>query len=96
MKRLVFPGLSFFSLSGALSAQAANCEPQYGGWCVYAADATVENVSAQPETFKIVDIKLYLFYNKFFNMTPKSWSKDERNLNAKADASWKIFFNRWS
>ncbi|MFA6084698.1 YHS domain-containing (seleno)protein [Mucilaginibacter sp.] len=62
--------------------------PQYGGWCAYAMGATGEKVSIDPETFKLVDGKLYLFYNQFFNNTKKSWNKDEANLKAKADANW--------
>ncbi len=68
-------------------------EPQYGGWCAYAMGATGEKVDINPETFKIVDTKLYLFYNAFFNNTLKSWNKDEMNLKKKADMSWKKFSN---
>ena len=42
-----------------------------------------------PETFKILDGKLYLFYNAYFNNTLKSWNKNETNLKKKADAYWK-------
>jgi len=62
--------------------------PQYGGWCAYAMGATGEKVDVDPETFKLVDGKLYLFYNKFFNNTKKTWDKDEKNLKTKADANW--------
>ena len=68
-------------------------EPQYGGWCSYAMGAAGEKVEIDPETFKIVDGKLNLFYNAFFNNTLKSWNKDEVNLKKKADASWKKFIN---
>lgn len=63
-------------------------EPQYGGWCAYAMGATGEKVEIDPETFKIINGKLYLFYNKFFNNTLKSWNKDEANLKSKADNNW--------
>lgn len=66
-------------------------EPQYGGWCAYAMGANGEKVEVDPETFKIVNGKLFLFYNAFFNNTLKSWNKDEVNLNKKADANWKKF-----
>lgn len=68
-------------------------EPQYGGWCSYAMGATGEKVEVDPETFKIVDGKLNLFYNAFFNNTLKSWNKDEVNLKKKADANWKKIIN---
>jgi YHS domain-containing protein len=66
--------------------------PEYGGWCAYAMGAKGEKVNIDPETFKIVNGKLYLFYNKFFNNTLKDWNKDEANLKKNADANWiKIF-----
>ncbi len=63
-------------------------EPQYGGWCAYAMGATGEKVEIDPETFKIVNGKLYLFYNKLFNNTLKTWNKDEPNLKARAGENW--------
>ncbi len=68
-------------------------EPQYGGWCAYAMGAKGEKVEVDPETFKIVNGKLFLFYNAYFNNTLKSWNKDEANLNKKADANWKKIIN---
>ena len=66
----------------------ASFEPQFGGWCAYAMGANAEKVEINPESFKIVDSKLYLFYNAYFNNTLKSWNKDEANLKQKADANW--------
>lgn len=66
-------------------------EPQYGGWCAYAMGAKGEKVSIDPETFKIIDGKLYLFYNSFFNNTLKDWNKDEPHLKTNADLSWKKY-----
>lgn len=64
-------------------------EPQYGGWCAFAMGDYGKKVEVNPETFKIVNGKLYLFYNAYFNNTLKSWNKDEKNLKVKADANWK-------
>lgn len=71
----------------AFLAAPSKYEPQYGGWCAYAMGAKGEKVSVDPETFKIVNGKLFLFYNSFFNNTLKSWNQDERNLHARADAA---------
>ncbi|MEJ8840751.1 YHS domain-containing (seleno)protein [Lacibacter sp. H375] len=68
-------------------------EPQYGGWCAYAMGANGEKVEIDPETFKILNGKLYLFYNKRFNNTLKTWNKDEQSLKAKADANWGKLFH---
>ncbi|MFD1257681.1 YHS domain-containing (seleno)protein [Mucilaginibacter terrae] len=72
-------------------ANPAKYQPQYGGWCAYAMGANGTKVAVDPETFKLVNGKLYLFYNKFFNNTKKSWDKDESNLKTKADANWTKF-----
>ena len=63
-------------------------QPQYGGWCAYAMGATGEKVAIDPETFELINGKLYLFYNQFFNNTKKTWDKDRDNLKKKADANW--------
>ncbi|MCU0422431.1 MAG: YHS domain protein [Bacteroidia bacterium] len=63
-------------------------EPQYGGWCAYAMGDYGKKVEVDPETFKILDGKLYLFYNAYLNNTLTSWNKDEKNLKIKADANW--------
>lgn len=76
----------------AFIAEAAKYEPQYGGWCAYAMGASGEKVEVDPKTFKIINGKLYLFYNSFFNNTLKSWNKNEAALKAKADDNWKKFF----
>jgi len=68
-------------------------EPKYGGWYAYAMGSTGEKVEIDPETFKIVDGKLNLFYNAYFNNTLKSWNKDEVNLKRKADGNWKKLIN---
>ena len=72
-------------------ANPAKYEPQYGGWCAFAMGDNGKKVLVDPETFKLVNGKLYLFYNKFFNNTKKSWDKDESNLKTKADANWNKF-----
>lgn len=68
-------------------------EPQYGGWCAYAMGENNEKVEINPETFKIIEGKLYLFYNAYFNNTLKSWNKNETNLKKKADTNWKKRIN---
>jgi YHS domain-containing protein len=71
-------------------------KPQFGGWCAYAMGATGEKVEVDPETFKILDGKLYLFYNKYFNNTLKTWNKDESALKAKAEKNWESIVNNMS
>lgn len=67
-------------------------EPQYGGWCAYAMGATNTKVEIDPETFKIINGKLYLFYHSWVNNTLNKWYKDEANLKAKADKNWSLLY----
>lgn len=66
----------------------AKYEPQYGGWCAYAMGNSGEKVEIDPQTFKIIGGKLYLFYKAYFNNTLTSWNKNEKNLKTKADKNW--------
>ena len=66
-------------------------EPAYGGWCAYAMGETGEKVKVDPETFKVLDGKLYLFYNFWGNNTLNDWNKNEKPLKAKGDQNWKKF-----
>jgi YHS domain-containing protein len=67
-------------------------EPQYGGWCAFAMGDNGEKVQVDPETFKILNGKLYLFYNRLFTNTLTNWNKDEKALNSKADQNWKKYY----
>ena len=64
-------------------------EPAYGGWCAYAMGATGEKVKVDPETYKIIDGKLYLFYNFWGNNTLSKWDKNESQLKTKGDENWR-------
>ncbi|MCA1967381.1 MAG: YHS domain protein [Flavobacterium sp.] len=67
--------------------------PQYGGWCAFAMGDYGEKVEVNPKTFKIIDGKLYLFYNSLLNNTLKSWNKNEKKLKTQADKNWKAITN---
>ena len=65
-------------------------EPQYGGWCAWAMQDGGSRTEANPESFKIVDDKLYVFYDGFFGNTRTLWNKvgDDQKLIKKADNYW--------
>ena len=67
-------------------------EPEFGGWCAYAMGNTGEKVEIDPETFKIINGKLYLFYNAYFNNTLKLWNKNEANLLKQANTNWTKYY----
>ncbi|TKC01996.1 YHS domain-containing (seleno)protein [Pedobacter cryotolerans] len=91
----VYDGITYRFASeqnrAAFKANPAKYEPQFGGWCAYAMGDNGEKVSINPETFKIVNGKLYLFYNKFFNNTLKDWNENENELKQKAEKNWTKF-----
>jgi hypothetical protein len=54
--------------------------------------AANDKVEIDPETFKILNGKLYLFYHTWVNNTLNKWNKDEAGLKSKADANWQSKF----
>ena len=64
-------------------------EPAYGGWCAYAMGNDGSKVEVDPETFKIIDGKIYLFYNFWGTNTLTDWNKNEKTLKNKGDQNWK-------
>lgn len=87
-----YKGINYHFISSVnletFRSNPAKYEPQYGGWCAYAMGKEGSKVEVDPETYKIIDGKLFLFYNRFFNNTLKSWNLDETNLHILADANW--------
>jgi YHS domain-containing protein len=84
----------YFSTQANLAkfkASPEKYEPVYGGWCAYAMGENGEKVEVDPETFKILDGKLNLFYNSWGNNTLTKWNKNEKALKTKADQNWKKF-----
>jgi YHS domain-containing protein len=77
--------------AGKFKAEPDKYEPAYGGWCAYAMGQTGEKVKIDPETYKIIDGKVYLFYNFWTNNTLTDWNKNEKALLSKADQNWKKF-----
>lgn len=86
-------GITYLFSSNAnankFKANPEKYEPAYGGWCAYAMGETGEKVKVDPETFKIIGGKLYLFYNFWGNNTLKDWNKNEGKLKGNADRNWK-------
>ncbi len=93
---MIYKGIIYrFATKENLESFRANpdkYEPQFGGWCAYAMGNDGSRVEVDPETFKILDGKLYLFYNFYFNNTLKKWNSNEKALKEKADKNWKKNF----
>jgi len=66
-------------------------EPAFGGWCAYAMGESGDKVKVDPETFKILDGRLYLFYNFWGNNTLEKWNMNEKTLKTKGEQNWRKF-----
>ena len=93
-KSLIYKNLGvdyYFANSANLNLFKSNpdkYEPAFGGWCAYAMGDNGTKVEVDPETFKIINGKLYLFYNFYFNNTLKKWNINELELKSKAEKNW--------
>jgi hypothetical protein len=68
--------------------------PQFEGYCAWGVGAKSTKFPVNPETFEIIDGKLYLFFNGPFNggnfNTLEAWNQDQDNLLKAANANWPI------
>ncbi|HMQ11543.1 MAG TPA: YHS domain-containing (seleno)protein [Oligoflexia bacterium] len=63
--------------------------PQYKGWCAYAMADNGDLVEIDPETFKVIDGKVYLFYKGWLGNTLKKWNKqDDSSQIEQANQHW--------
>ncbi|MEK6155163.1 YHS domain-containing (seleno)protein [Flavobacteriaceae bacterium 3-367] len=67
--------------------------PQFGGYCAFAVAKMNQKVPVDPETFRIDDGKLYLFYNDFWEGKPFNtlvpWLGNEAEMEKLALSHWK-------
>ena len=73
--------------------------PQYGGWCAYgfsmlATNGKIGKYDTNPESFKIINGKLYLFKKEKDYDALTYWNEnlDKKNVK-KADVTWKLLKN---
>ena len=69
-------------------------EPAYGGWCAWAM-LDGGKTSADPKTYRLIDNKLYVFYNGVWGNTSKDWDKraakntgEQAKMVKEADGQW--------
>jgi len=91
--KIQYKGLTYYFASATnlnkFTSSPEKYEPAYGGWCAYAMGETGEKVKIDPETYKILEGKVFLFYNFWGNNTLPEWNKSERKLKEQADRNWK-------
>jgi len=66
--------------------------PVCDGYCAYGVAEKGRKVPVNPSTYKIIDGKLYLFFNGDFNGSPfntlTEWNKNETNLLRQLPTKW--------
>ena len=74
-------------------ATPAQFLPQFDGYCSFAVAKMSKKVPVNPETFRIDDGKLYLFYNDFWEGKPFNtivpWLNNEAEMEKMAATNWK-------
>jgi YHS domain-containing protein len=67
-------------------------EPAYGGWCAYTMATSGERAKIDPTAYKILNGKLYLFYNFNGDNRLQKWinTPDKKKLIASGDKKWKF------
>ncbi|WP_165395282.1 YHS domain-containing (seleno)protein [Flagellimonas allohymeniacidonis] len=72
-------------------------KPEFGGYCAYGLAMEVDGngyppgkYPVNPKTFKIIDDKLYLFYNESGYNFLKVWESNEKGNLEKANERWAI------
>jgi YHS domain-containing protein len=90
----------YFASAGNRKAFKANPNkylPQCDGYCAWGVSEKSSKFPINPETFKIVNGKLYLFFNGDFKGQPfntlNEWNKDEGKQLANIDANWQKLKN---
>jgi len=82
----------------AFKAEPNKYLPQFDGYCAFAVAKMNHKMPVNPETFRIDDGKLYLFYNDFWEGKPfntiVSWLDNEEELEKMAASNWKTLKNQ--
>ena len=68
-------------------AEPTKYVPQYGGFCAVAISEG-KTFPIDPQTYKVINDKLYLFYNGSLGNTKTQWDEDETIRQQNADRHW--------
>lgn len=67
--------------------------PQFDGYCAFAVAKMNQKVPVDPETFRIDDGKLYVFFNDYYEGSPFNtivpWLQNEVEMEKMATENWK-------
>lgn len=77
----------------AFKAEPTKYEPQFGGWCAWAMYDGGSRAGIDPESYLIIDEKLYVFYDTIIADTKKLWL--ERSKSAKQSEMIETAGSHW-
>jgi YHS domain-containing protein len=89
-----FKGITYYFVSQenleAFKKTPEKYEPMYGGWCAYTLATKGERVRIDPTAYKIIDGKLFLFYNFSGENRMRKWeeTKDQKAIKLNAAKGW--------
>lgn len=71
--------------------------PEFGGYCAWGVGAKSAKFPINPETFEVIEGKLYLFFNGPYNGSNfnslEAWDKEQDKLLKAANANWPALKN---
>ncbi len=90
-------GVTYYFMSqdnlDAFKANPTNYLPQFDGYCAFAVAKMNQKVPVDPETFRIDDGKLYVFFNDYYEGSPFNtivpWLQNEAEMEKMAVTNWK-------
>lgn len=91
-----YDGANFYFSSAdnlkAFKAEPKKYVPKYKGYCAFAVGAKNAKVPSDPETFKLYNGELLVFFNDLWDgqkfNTKVPWNQQEKDLFAKAEKNW--------
>jgi YHS domain-containing protein len=92
-----YDGVKFYFSSkenlAAFNQNPALYAPRYNGFCAFAVGAKNAKVPANPDTFKLYNGELLVFFNDMYDgqkfNTKIPWNENEQALYSKAETNWK-------
>lgn len=89
-------GATYFFVSqqnlDAFKQNPSNYLPQFDGYCSFAVAKMKKKVPVNPETFRVDDGKLYLFFNDYYEGSPFNtiipWLQNEAEMEKMARDNW--------
>lgn len=73
----------------AFKKNPSKYEPAYGGWDAYLFASQGKKEKSDPTNYKIIDGKVYLFYNFNGKNNIIAWKRNEKQYKKSGDARWK-------